>query len=115
MAKTKSSHPKVDRLMAYLKSDGRWTKVGKPWPKEIDQWTHFLYDATGNAVSNDRMVGPPRHMQWVAGPTWEGLNTSVRSTSTVTPSTATACSSRTSRSQAITVMIRGSPRAVTGR
>ena len=56
--------------MAYINEDGRWTKTAKPWPEEIDQWTHFLHDASGNAVAKDTRVGPPRHMQWLAQPTW---------------------------------------------
>jgi outer membrane protein assembly factor BamB len=51
------------------KGDG-WSKTVKPRPKEIDEWTHDLHDATGNAVAHDAVVGPPRHMQWVAGPKW---------------------------------------------
>lgn len=43
-------------------------KTVKPWPKEIDEWTHYLHDAGGNAVANDTRVGPPRHIQWWAGP-----------------------------------------------
>jgi outer membrane protein assembly factor BamB len=43
-------------------------KTVKPWPKEIDEWTHYLHDASGNAVANDTRVGPPRHIQWWAGP-----------------------------------------------
>ncbi len=42
----------------------------KPWPKEIDEWTHYLHGADGNPVANDRVVGPPRHYQWIEGPTW---------------------------------------------
>jgi len=45
-----------------------WVKYTKPWPADIDQWTHFLYDASGNAVSKDVKVGHPRHVQWYAGP-----------------------------------------------
>jgi hypothetical protein len=26
----------------------------------MDEWTHFDYDAGGNAVSHDRLVGPRR-------------------------------------------------------
>ncbi|MBM4031905.1 MAG: methyltransferase domain-containing protein [Planctomycetes bacterium] len=40
----------------------------KPRPKETDDWTHYLYDASNNAVSRDVAVGPPRHFQWLAGP-----------------------------------------------
>ncbi|MHC4593958.1 MAG: outer membrane protein assembly factor BamB family protein [Planctomycetota bacterium] len=54
--------------VAYIKKDGGWQKTVKPRPKEIDEWTHYLYDASGNAVSLDQVVGPPRLMQWVCGP-----------------------------------------------
>lgn len=40
----------------------------KAWPDDIDQWTHFLHDASGNAVASDDQVGPPKHLQWTAGP-----------------------------------------------
>jgi len=26
----------------------------------LDEWTHYYYDAKGNAVSKDKQVGPPR-------------------------------------------------------
>ncbi len=55
---------------ARIKTDGRWTNIPKPWPAEIDQWTHHLHDAGGNAVAKDSVVGPPRHLQWTAGPRW---------------------------------------------
>jgi outer membrane protein assembly factor BamB len=42
----------------------------KPQPDAIDEWTHYLHDATNNAVSSDTVVGPPRHLQWVADPKW---------------------------------------------
>ena len=47
-----------------------WTKFTKPWPDAIDEWTHFLHGPDNNAVAEDRVVGPPRHMQWLAGPKW---------------------------------------------
>ena len=47
---------------------GEWTRYVKPWPGEIDQWTHFLHDASGNAVSKDVRVRRPRHLQSYAGP-----------------------------------------------
>jgi outer membrane protein assembly factor BamB len=52
----------------YTKQDGRWEKLVKPRPSDIDEWTHYLHDASGNAVAHDKEVGPPRHIQWVAGP-----------------------------------------------
>jgi hypothetical protein len=60
----------VPNGVAYIKADGKWTKHVKPWPKEIDEWTHYLHDASGNAVANDTVVGPPRRMQWVGSPRW---------------------------------------------
>jgi outer membrane protein assembly factor BamB len=50
--------------------DGKWEKTVKPWPVEIDEWTHWLHGADGNAVAQDQQVGPPRHLRWVAGPKW---------------------------------------------
>jgi len=54
--------------VAYIRRNGKWAKTVKPRPSQIDEWTHFLYDATNNAVSDDSVVGPPRQLQWVAGP-----------------------------------------------
>ena len=56
--------------VACVLSGGQWTKTVKPRPAEIDQWTHFLHDASNNAVSADSVVGPPRQLQWVGGPPW---------------------------------------------
>ena len=56
--------------VSLVKADGKWTKRVKPWPDGIDQWTHHLHDAGGNAVAADTVVGPPRHLQWTAGPRW---------------------------------------------
>ena len=46
------------------------TKITKPWPAELDQWTHFLHDPSNNAVARDAAVGPPGRLQWTAGPLW---------------------------------------------
>ncbi|MHC4752265.1 MAG: outer membrane protein assembly factor BamB family protein [Planctomycetota bacterium] len=54
--------------VAYIHEEGKWKKRIKPRPKEIDEWTHFLHDPSGNAVAHDQVVGPPRHIQWVAKP-----------------------------------------------
>ena len=60
-------------------------KTVKPWPEAIDEWTHFLHGPDNNALAEDRVVGPPRHMQWLAGPTWtrhhhsdKGTNPAIR-------------------------------------
>ena len=48
--------------------DGRWATTVKPRPGNTDDWTHFLHDPSGNAVSRDIVVGPPRRVQWLADP-----------------------------------------------
>ncbi len=49
-----------------------WKAYRKPWPTGMDEWTHPRHSASGNAVSNDVFVGPPRRVRWVAGP-WREL------------------------------------------
>ena len=56
--------------VAYVRQDGTWHKTVKPRPAEIDEWSHFLHDASGNAVANDRQIGPPKRLRWVGGPRW---------------------------------------------
>jgi outer membrane protein assembly factor BamB len=56
--------------VAYLKAGEKWTRTVKGRPDEIDEWTHYLHDATGNAVGRDLVVGPPRRLQWVGSPRW---------------------------------------------
>ncbi|MBI1375718.1 MAG: PQQ-binding-like beta-propeller repeat protein [Phycisphaera sp.] len=51
-------------------ADGGWESTVKPWPKGMDEWTHFLHDASGNAVSEDDSIGPPRRLQWTGGEMW---------------------------------------------
>ena len=55
---------------ACVRKNGKWEKVVKARPDNIDEWGHFLHDASNNAVANDSVVGPPRSFQWVAGPLW---------------------------------------------
>jgi outer membrane protein assembly factor BamB len=55
---------------ACVRRDGRWVRTVKPRPAEIDEWTHYMHDASGNAVSTDTVVGPPRRLQWVGSPRW---------------------------------------------
>ena len=56
--------------VACVKRGGAWTKTVKPRPTAIDEWTHYLHDASNNAVAQDTVVGPPRRYQWVGGPRW---------------------------------------------
>jgi outer membrane protein assembly factor BamB len=45
-------------------------KTVKPVPAELDEWTHALHDPTNNAVSQDTVVAPAHHIQWVGDPEW---------------------------------------------
>ncbi|HID05544.1 MAG TPA: hypothetical protein EYP10_00195, partial [Armatimonadetes bacterium] len=49
---------------------GTWIQMRKPQPPNIDEWTHHLHGPDGNPVANDRVVGPPKHLQWLAEPVW---------------------------------------------
>ncbi len=52
------------------KEDGTWTRIFKPWPEGMDAWSHWDHGPDRNPVSQDALVGPPRCIQWVAGPAW---------------------------------------------
>ena len=56
--------------VAYIRQDNRWKKLVKQRPEEIDEWTHYLHDPQGTMVGRDRVVGPPRRLQWVGSPKW---------------------------------------------
>ncbi|MBL7219271.1 MAG: PQQ-binding-like beta-propeller repeat protein [Phycisphaerae bacterium] len=45
-------------------------KLTKPVPDNIDDWSHFHQGPENNPVAEDTVVGPPRRMQWTAGPRW---------------------------------------------
>jgi outer membrane protein assembly factor BamB len=47
---------------------GRWQVRRAPRRPRVDDWTHFLHNPTGNAVSHDEVVAPPRRLQWIAAP-----------------------------------------------
>jgi len=57
----------VPKGVALIRTEGAWKKTLKPWPKEIDDWTHFDYGPEGNGVSHDAVVGPCNQVQWSFG------------------------------------------------
>jgi len=65
---------------------GRWVRVEKPWPSDIDEWTHYLHGADGNPVARDRVVGPPERYQWICEPMWLRSHETDSSLSTVVTS-----------------------------
>jgi outer membrane protein assembly factor BamB len=56
--------------VAMTREGDGWKKTVKPRPANIDEWTHFLHDASNNAVARDEQVGPARGLRWVADPLW---------------------------------------------
>jgi len=55
----------------------------KSKPDTIDEWTHYLHGADNNAVAHDSLIGPPRHMQFLAAPLWARHHDRLASVSTV--------------------------------
>ena len=62
---------------------GPWLMATKPWPKEIDEWGHYLHGADGNPVARDTVVGPPRRYQWLGEPRWQRSHETDSSVSTL--------------------------------
>lgn len=69
---------------AFIRQAGRWTKLTKPWPEQLDDWTHIDHGPDGNPVSLDTSVGPPRQMQWIDGPAWSKKHRGPRVSAAVT-------------------------------
>jgi len=62
------------------------TSFRKPWPDEIDEWTHYLHGPDNNAVAHDARVSSPFHVQWVGGPKWARHHNHLSSTSAMVSS-----------------------------
>jgi outer membrane protein assembly factor BamB len=56
--------------VACLKHGQQWQKTAKPWPKDIDDWSHHLQGPDNNPVANDKVVASPRGLKWTCGPLW---------------------------------------------
>ena len=52
------------RGVAYIAGN----KTVKPYPAEMDEWTHHLHSPDNNAVSRDLVAGPPRYLRFMAEP-----------------------------------------------
>ena len=81
-ASQKVAQSEIDRVLApggVLVRDGKETVRSRP--DAMDEWTHFMYDASGVGAGNDRAVGPPRHIQWQAGPAYSRSHENMSSVS----------------------------------
>ncbi|MEM7392678.1 MAG: PQQ-binding-like beta-propeller repeat protein, partial [Verrucomicrobiota bacterium] len=56
------------RGVALVKHGTGWKKTVKPVPDDLDEWTHYLHDASNNPVSQDDRIHPPKHLKWVGSP-----------------------------------------------
>ncbi len=54
--------------VACVKSGETWKTTTKPWPEDIDEWTHYLHGPDNNAVAQDTKAGLPKHVQWIGYP-----------------------------------------------
>ena len=70
--------------VACQRKDGGWARTVKPRPAEMDEWGHWLHGPDGNAVSLDRLVGPPGRIQWVDGLPYSKKHWGPRTTAMVT-------------------------------
>jgi len=66
-----------------VKKGDAYLESRKPFSADRDQWTHYLRDCTNNAVSTDKLVGPPKHMQFRTGVEWLRLHHKLASVSGV--------------------------------
>jgi outer membrane protein assembly factor BamB len=46
----------------------------KPYPEDMDEWTHRYHDAAATGMSEDRSIKPVSRVQWLAGPDKPMLN-----------------------------------------
>ena len=57
-----------------MKRGGEWQKTVKPWPEEMDEWTHYFHGPDGNPVGqDDSWSAPPKRLQWSAVPAGPGI------------------------------------------
>ncbi|MDP7286779.1 MAG: serine hydrolase [Phycisphaerae bacterium] len=52
------------------RTGGGWKREVKPWPDDIDEWSHHMHGPDNNPVAKDTVVGPPRRLRWKAPPPW---------------------------------------------
>ena len=67
---TKLARSELRRVLAPhgMLVDSKGRSYEKPWPADMDEWTHNLYDAGNNMVADDKLVGPPDQLRWIGSP-----------------------------------------------
>jgi outer membrane protein assembly factor BamB len=56
--------------VAMIKGRLGWNKTVKPRPAGMDEWNQYLHGADGNMVSEDELISPMNHYQWIGSPKW---------------------------------------------
>lgn len=54
--------------LAFVDAGGKWARLAKPVPPELDEWTHDRYGPSRTATSRDAAIGPARSLRWIDGP-----------------------------------------------
>jgi outer membrane protein assembly factor BamB len=49
----------------------------KKKPVGMDEWPQWMHNSDNVVVSKDRNIGPPRHIQWVAAPSWGRMHNDI--------------------------------------
>jgi outer membrane protein assembly factor BamB len=70
-ANLKATNLEAAGFVAVKRQDDGSFLARKPWPENMDSWSHPRHAANGNAVSQDTAVGPPERVRWVAAATRE--------------------------------------------
>ena len=73
----------VPEGVALVKKGNAYSELRKPASADRDEWTHYLHDPGNNAVADDKLVGPPKHMQFRTGIEWARLHHKLASVSSV--------------------------------
>lgn len=67
-----------------VKEKSGWKETTLPRPKGMDDWASYDKDAAASQHSKDTLVGPPRGLQWVAGPTNQQSYTLIKNETALT-------------------------------
>ncbi len=72
-SKADANDARTTEALRVLRPDGellmldgeQWQRMSKPRPAEMDEWSQWRHGPDRNAVSKDRLVDVPQHVQWL--------------------------------------------------
>lgn len=71
MLKNAELSPEDLKGLSAAKTPGDWTRIEKPRPEGLGDWSHYDCDAAGSRVLKDSVVSLPRRMQFNYGKPWK--------------------------------------------